>query len=79
MSLLLERLIEERARSDIEFIASALAGPSEMPGDVEACLKIMRAAAQVLLKELQRVADEGPQLAGCPKSEQPEPNSEDEP
>lgn len=79
MSFVSERLIEERARSDIEFIASALSGPSKMRGDVEACLKIMRAAAQVLLVELHRVAGEGPESTGCAECGRPDPPSGHQP
>ena len=79
MVLLGERLIEERARSDLDLIAIALAQPGEMRGELAACLVILKVAVQTLLKELRRIAEAQSQSEERAGLRPPTPTREIEP
>lgn len=64
-----ERLIEERAQGDLDFIVLALARPGEVRGDLAACLTILKAAVQIVLTELQRINAREFHAEECPRQD----------
>jgi hypothetical protein len=77
MPSLLESLIEERALSDLSFAESILAEPSSVSAGLAACLKILRAAAMITIRDLRGGRPAGTEDAGHCCDDEQEPTSEE--